>query len=284
MRVLKQIDRGKILVAICYATLSSLALNWFWLSGNLYANGLTGFTQLLAAVAEKYTGVTLSLPLLLFLFNLPLMLTAWLRIDRTFTIYTIFAVFCTSVIMDLIPVVVLTSDPVICALFGGALHGVSVGITLRSDFSTGGLDIIGILIRKKTRRSIGSIFIVFNVVLQIAAGAIFGWEVAFYSAVTMFISGRVVDYVNTKHQQVQVMIVTEHAAAVTADLKKVSPRGVTVFNDVEGGYDGQRKKMLMTVVPKRELNHLRQIVTSSDQKAFISIAKGIATNQAFFEW
>ena len=281
---MKRISRSKLVVAIIYSLISSIGLNMFWLPGNIYANGLTGLSQLLVQLGRDYAGLHLTLPAVVLLFNLPLLLLAWYKIDRTFTWYTIFAVVLTSVVMKLVPVIQLTRDPVICGVFGGVLHGFSVGLTLNSDFSTGGLDIIGILVKKVTGRSIGSFFIAFNLILQFFAGALYGWQYAFYSAAAVFISGRVVDYVNVKQKRVQVLIVTEHAQQLTACLQADCGRGITVINDVEGAFDHQQKKLLMMVVSQRELKLVKAVVEKVDRKAFVSVASGISANRVFYEY
>ncbi|MGM0218468.1 hypothetical protein IGI43_001578 [Enterococcus sp. AZ126] len=274
----------KLLIALAYAFLSSLALNIFWLPGNIYANGITGLSQLISTVLKTTQGVSVSIPLLVLFFNIPLLVLSWFKIDREFTVYTIFAVFMTSLFMRLIPVVPLTTDPVICAVFGGVLHGISVGITLKSDFSTGGLDIIGIVVRKLTGKSIGTVFIVFNLCVQFAAGFLYGWQFAFYSALSVFISGRMVDYVNTKQQKVQVMIVTDQAEYVIDELHHILKRGITVINDVEGAFDHQQKKLLVVVVAKKELKQLNAAISEADACAFVSVSPGVSTNTAFYEW
>ena len=82
--------------------------------------------------------------------------------------------------MKVVPVVTLTTDPVICAVFGGVLHGFSVGLTLNDDFSTQEeLDILGILVKRMTGKSIGSFFIFFNVSLQLVAGMILAGRTLF---------------------------------------------------------------------------------------------------------
>lgn len=274
----------KIRIAVIYAVLSSVALNFFWLPGNIYANGITGLSQLISVGLERFSGVEISIPLLVLMFNIPLLFVAWFRIDKTFTCYTILAVVVTSLVMKLIPEVVITRDPFICSLFGGALHGLSVGLTLNSDFSTGGLDIIGIIARKYTDKSIGSVFILFNVCVEFVAGFLFGWQFAFYSAFSVFISGRVVDYVNEKQQKVQLMVVTQRADEMVSSIQEKTARGITIINEVEGAFDHEDKKMLIVVVSKRELEDIKGAIAQSDEKAFMSVAPGVSTNTSFYDW
>lgn len=278
-RYLKQ-----MFIALIYALLSTIALNMFWLPGNIYASGITGLSQLLSQIFKERLQWNLSISSLILFFNAPLLAIAWFKINRQFTIFTIGTVLLSSLMIQIIPVVPLTVDPVICAIFGGALHGFSVGITLNNDFSTGGLDILGILVKMATKKSIGSFFIVFNVSLQIIAGLIYGWPYAFYSAISFFISGRVVDYVNTKQRSVQLLVVTKKAEKVIKNLQNEFQRGITVINNVEGGFDHQEKKILLVVISQKELKTAEERIATIDQQAFMSVATGISANRSFYEW
>lgn len=270
----------KLVIAASYAFLSAVSVNLFWVPGGIYANGVTGFAQLVVALSGKFHLPMLDLATLVLLINVPLLVIAWFKIDRKFTIFTIIAVFLTSVFMKLIPVMALTNDPVICTVFGGVIHGLGVGITLNSDFSTGGLDIIGILVRKVTTRSIGTIFTAFNLAIEFIAGFVFGWRYALYSAITVFINGKVVDFVNTKERKVQLLIVTKHANEMLRRIQDNHQSGITVINHAQGGYYHESQDILLLVVTSHELNAISSVVKKVDQLAFMSITKGIETNRS----
>ena len=274
----------KLVIAASYAFLSAVSVNLFWVPGGIYANGVTGFAQLVVALSGKFHLPMLDLATLVLLINVPLLVIAWFKIDRKFTIFTIIAVFLTSVFMKLIPVMALTNDPVICTVFGGVIHGLGVGITLNSDFSTGGLDIIGILVRKVTTRSIGTIFTAFNLAIEFIAGFDFGWRYALYSAITVFINGKVVDFVNTKERKVQLLIVTKHANEMLRRIQDNHQSGITVINHAQGGYYHESQDILLLVVTSHELNAISSVVKKVDQLAFMSITKGIETNRSTSQW
>ncbi|MDG4961356.1 YitT family protein [Lactococcus raffinolactis] len=274
----------KLVIAASYAFLSAVSVNLFWVPGGIYANGVTGFAQLVVALSGKFHLPMLDLATLVLLINVPLLVISWFKIDRKFTIFTIIAVFLTSVFMKLIPVMALTNDPVICTVFGGVIHGLGVGITLNSDFSTGGLDIIGILVRKVTTRSIGTIFTAFNLAIEFIAGFVFGWRYALYSAITVFINGRVVDFVNTKERKVQLLIVTKHANEMLRRIQDNHQSGITVINHAQGGYYHESQDILLLVVTSHELNAISSVVKKVDQLAFMSITKGIETNRSTSQW
>ena len=274
----------KLLIAVSYAFLSAISVNLFWLPGGIYANGVTGFAQLVVALSGKFNFPMLDLATLVLFINVPLLVIAWFKIDRKFTIFTIIAVFLTSMFMKLIPVMVLTTDPVICTVFGGVIHGLGVGLTLNSNFSTGGLDIIGILVKKVTTRSIGTIFTVFNLVIEFIAGFVFGWRYALYSAITIFINGKVIDFVNTKEKKVQLLIVTKHAGEMLQRIQDSHQSGITVINHAQGGYYHEAQDILLLVVTSHELNAIATVVKKVDQLAFMSITKGIETNRITSQW
>lgn len=274
----------KLVIAASYAFLSAVSVNLFWVPGGIYANGVTGFAQLVVALSGKFHLPMLDLATLVLLINVPLLVIAWFKIDRKFTIFTIIAVFLISVFMKLIPVMALTNDPVICTVFGGVIHGLGVGITLNSDFSTGGLDIIGILVRKVTTRSIGTIFTAFNLAIEFIAGFVFGWRYALYSAITVFINGKVVDFVNTKERKVQLLIVTKHANEMLRRIQDNHQSGITVINHAQGGYYHESQDILLLVVTSHELNAISSVVKKVDQLAFMSITKGIETNRSTSQW
>lgn len=274
----------KLVIAASYAFLSAVSVNLFWVPGGIYANGVTGFAQLVVALSGKFHLPMLDLATLVLLINVPLLVIAWFKIDRKFTIFTIIAVFLTSVFMKLIPVMALTNDPVICTVFGGVIHGLGVGITLNSDFSTGGLDIIGILVRKVTTRSIGTIFTAFNLAIEFIAGFVFGWRYALYSAITVFINGKVVDFVNTKERKGQLLIVTKHANEMLRRIQDNHQSGITVINHAQGGYYHESQDILLLVVTSHELNAISSVVKKVDQLAFMSITKGIETNRSTSQW
>ena len=274
----------KLVIAASYAFLSAVSVNLFWVPGGIYANGVTGFAQLVVALSGKFHLPMLDLATLVLLINVPLLVIAWFKIDRKFTIFTIIAVFLTSVFMKLIPVMALTNDPVICTVFGGVIHGLGVEITLNSDFSTGGLDIIGILVRKVTTRSIGTIFTAFNLAIEFIAGFVFGWRYALYSAITVFINGKVLDFVNTKERKVQLLIVTKHANEMLRRIQDNHQSGITVINHAQGGYYHESQDILLLVVTSHELNAISSVVKKVDQLAFMSITKGIETNRSTSQW
>jgi len=61
-------------------------------------------------------------------------------------------------------------------------------------------------------------------------------------------------------------------------------RGITVINDVEGGFDHQQKKLLLLVISHRELKTVEGMIQGIDEQAFVSVSSGVSANRSFYEW
>lgn len=273
----------KLSVSIVYAILASVAMNFFYQPGNIYSSGITGLAQILTTLSTRALGFQVPVSVSLFALNIPLFFLAWKKIGRKFTIFTFITVALTSVFMQIVPETVLSDDPIICAIFGGAVMGSGIGFALKNGLSSGGLDIFSITIRKKTGRSVGSISIYFNALIIFVAGYLFGWQYMFYSALSIFVSGKVTDAVYTKQKKMQVMIITKNPEAVISEIQKKMRRGITIIHEAEGAYNHDKQTVLLTVVTRFELPALEGAMKKADPSAFVSISDNVKILGRFYE-
>ena len=178
---------------------------------------------------------------------------------------------------------VLTPDPLINALFGGALNGMAVGTALRYGVGTGGLDVIGLLVKKKFGLKMGPVNLGFNALIMIGAGLTYGWKYALYSIVGVIVSSRMIDAFFTRQQQMQVMIITTKPEEMVQGIYDKMRRGVTIINDAHGGYTGEDRAVLLTVITQQERFELREAIKSVDDHAFSSTWKIEHTVGRFYE-
>lgn len=273
----------KFSFAVVYAIMASIAVKLFYGPGKIYSSGITGVAQILSTLSERLFGHELPVALMLLLLNIPLFFLGWFKIGHKFTIFTGITVVLTSFVMQLLPSEVLSKDPIICAIFGGATMGAGIGYVLKNGLSSGGLDFVSIAIRKKTGKSIGSISIFFNFLIMIAAGILFGWQSALYSALAIFVNGKVTDAVFTKQKKMQVTIITRQPDEVIHTIQEHIRRGITIIHEAEGAYRHDKQTVLITVVTRYELPMLRQAMKQSDPKAFVSIADNVQILGRFYE-
>lgn len=273
----------KLSASIVYAILASVAMNFFYQPGNIYSSGITGLAQILTTLSTKAIGFTIPVSLTLYFLNIPLFFVAWKKIGKKFTIFTFITVTLTSLVMHIVPQTTLSTDPIICAIFGGAVSGCGIGFALKNGLSSGGLDIFSITIRKKTGRSVGSISMVFNALIVFVAGFLFGWQYMFYSALSIFVSGKVTDVVYTKQKKMQVMIVTKNPEEVVDEIQKKMRRGITIIHEAEGAYRHDKQTVLLTVVTRYELPSLEAAMKATDPAAFVSISDNVQILGRFYE-
>ncbi|MFD2306379.1 YitT family protein [Enterococcus termitis] len=273
----------KLSVSIVYAILASVAMNFFYQPGNIYSSGITGLAQILTTLSVRVLGYKVPVSITLYALNIPLFFIAWRKIGKKFTIFTILTVTLTSLFMQIVPQTVLSNDPIICAIFGGAVMGSGIGFALKNGLSSGGLDIFSITIRKKTGRSVGSISMYFNGLIIFVAGYLFGWQYMFYSALSIFVSGKVTDAVYTKQKKMQVMIITKNPDAVIEGIQQKMRRGITIIHEAEGAYRHDKQTLLLTVVTRFELPALEAAMKDSDPSAFVSISDNVKILGRFYE-
>jgi uncharacterized membrane-anchored protein YitT (DUF2179 family) len=160
------------------------------------------------------------------------------------------------------------------AVFGGVLVGVGSGITLRMGGSTGGFDIIGSILTRKWDFPLGTVLSLLNAFVILALGFFKeDWDLALYSMLAIYISGRVMDAIHIRHVKVTAFIVTKQKKLLLERLLTM-PRGVTSIT-AEGAFTGSEQDMLMTVTTRYELVDLKKIIKDIDPKAFVNIVETV---------
>ena len=287
LRVMKSISREKydekVSASLLYGFLSAIAVNFFFQPGHVYSSGATGLAQILSVLSQRFIGFTIPVSLTFYAINIPLMIVAWYQIGHKFTIFTFITVSMSSLFIQLVPVVTLTNDPIMNALFGGVVMGTGIGFALRSNISSGGTDIVSLTIRKRTGKNVGSISFFVNGTIMLIAGLTFCWKYALYSMITIFVSSRVTDAVFTKQKRMQAMIVTSHPDAIVEKIHKKLNRGATIIHNAEGTYNHQEKAVLLTVITRAEFNEFKYIMKKADPQAFITISENVHIIGYFLE-
>ena len=278
-QTLKGISREKYAekfsASLFYGLMSAIAVNFFFEPGHVYSSGVTGLSQVVSAISGRYLGFTIPVSVAFYAINLPLLILAWYKIGHKFTVFTFITVTMSSLFIQLIPQVTLTTDPLINAIFGGLVMGTGIGYGLKSRISSGGTDVISLTIRKMTGRSVGSISLLVNGIIMLFAGLLFGWQYALYSMVTIFVSSRVTDALFTRQKKMQALIVTSRPERVIQMIHKKLHRVVTCINDAEGTYQHEKKAVLLAIITRGEYSDFKHFMAKADPSAFVSIAEDV---------
>lgn len=260
----------KIIIAMVYGFLAAVSVNLFLIPAKTYSSGVTGIAQLLTSLVS-YMGGSLSVAMLVFILNVPLLILAWFKINHQYAIFSIVAVFTSVLFLKIIPVPVhpIVTERFAGALFGGALIGLGVGLCFKAGFSTGGTDVIVTLVGRLTGKRVGVVNNIINGMIVLAAGIFFGWGAALYSIVEIFVSSLLMDYIYIQQQKVTVTIFTKRPEELKKRMRDFI-HGATEL-DGTGLYTNQETTVIMTVVSKYDLTELKRVVKDADPNAFVNI-------------
>ncbi|MCM3586113.1 YitT family protein [Mesobacillus maritimus] len=262
----------QLVIVLFGAILNAVAMNFFLIPANVYASGFTGFAQLISSILEEFSPIFLSTGILLFLLNVPVIILGWKKVGRSFTIYSFISVVTMSFFMEVIPVIHVSNDILLNAVFGGVIAAVGVGLTLKWGASTGGMDIVAMVLSRMKDRPVGTYFFTLNSVIIITAGFLYGWEKALYTLVQLYVSTRVIDAIHTRHEKLTAMIVTQKANELKNAIHAQLTRGITRV-PAKGGFSNEDKEMMFIVITRYELFDLQRVIKEVDPNAFTNIVE-----------
>lgn len=260
----------KSVIVIAGAFLNALAINLFLIPANVYSSGFTGIAQLLSKVLTEQTPFNVSMGFLLLLLNIPVAILGWLKVGKSFTVYSFLSVVLTSLFLEMIPITRVSSDILLNAVFGGVILAIGVGITLKWGASTGGLDIIAMILSRMKDKPIGTYLFILNGIIIITAGILFGWEKALYTIVSLYASTRVVDAIHTSQAKLTAMVITKKADELKTAIHSQLVRGITMI-PAKGGFSNEPRDIMMIVITRYELYDLERIIKEIDPNAFTNI-------------
>lgn len=244
----------------------SFAFNLFLIPHGIMSSGISGLSIIFSMLTSINAGIYN------FLLNFPLLIIGYLKLGRKFSFYTILSVLTISVTLYIIPVFQLAEDPILSSIFGGAIVGLGIGIIFRSSGSSGGFDIIGMLLARRKDFPMGTLLFAMNSIVILLSGFLFSWDAALNTLVSIFVLGKVIDKVHTHHVKLTLMIITRKGEEVKQHLLKNVYRGVTVIHSV-GGYSNESSNVLITVISRYELTEVKSLIEEIDPEAFVNITE-----------
>lgn len=248
------------------SVLAAAGLEFFLVPNQIIDGGIVG----LSIMASYLSGFPLSA--FVITLNIPFLYLGYKKIGRSFAVSTLFAILSLSYWLSVFhPLAEVTHDLFLAAVFGGIILGLGVGLIIRYGGSLDGTEIIAILLDRRTGFSVGEIIMMFNLFILGSSGFILGWDKAMYSLVTYFIAFKMIDItIQGVDESKGVFIVSDQHQEIAAALMEQLGRGVTVFNG-EGGFSGETKKILYSVITRLEIARLKAIVDEIDDTAFVTI-------------
>lgn len=258
--VLKQ-----VLLLTAGSIISALAVKSILVPQEFLARGVTGISLIIF-----YKTQAIPLSVLYLLINIPIFLLGWKFVGVRFTLYSLVGLGIYTVILAVVPFELQLTDKLLGALTAGALSGIGVAIILRSYGSSGGAEILYVIINKLTSIPIGTASLIINGVIVGVMAFLFPIENVLYTlvyiTVTMYISNKVFHGLANRQA---VFIVSDKWKEISACMIK-SRIGVTTIEG-KGGYKGMPRIILYSVINKNMVMFLKNSVKTTDPNAFIAI-------------
>lgn len=270
-------------------------LGWiiFVIPNNMVGGGVTGISAILLYAFNIPVSVSF------FVINLVLLLIALKVLGKAFGMKTVYAIVITSIFYEVVPPLIpeifiqeiaISNGKLLCAIFGGVCAGLGIGISFSQGGSTGGTDIVALMIVKYKNISAGRVILLLDIFIIASSlllppneildanGNVVGvesWGERFATilygyiligacsySVDMFISG-------TK-QSLQIFIFSKKYAELADAITSRTGRGVTLI-DGEGWYTKQKSKIVMVVMRKDDMSLLYKMIREIDRDAFLSV-------------
>jgi len=242
----------------------ALAVNGILIPRKFVSSGVTG-----VALIFHYIIPYLPVSVLYLLFNVPLFALGWKYVSRRFFIYSIIGTAVFSAAVEWIVVPIQVQDPLLCSLLAGIIMGVGIGIILRSAGSSGGTDIISVMVQTRFSIRLGYTVLAFNSIVLAASAMLFSLEIALYTLIYMYVSSHILDLVVTGlSQRKSVMIISKSQGDIIIRILKELNRGVTVIKG-QGGYSGEPEDIIYTVIAFRDLASMKRLINKIDPHAFV---------------
>ena len=260
----------------------------FLTPNNMFGGGVSG----ISAIIQFATGIKMGYTY--FVINALLLLISLFIIGPSFGVKTVYAIllasFCLNIEQTIIPTqfiqdIALSNGKRRCSIIGGSMAGFGIGMSISQGGSTGGTDIIALIVTKYRNVSPGKVILLMDVFIIAFSLLVPSYDsngqalpfvdkfiTAVYGMITVTVCGNVADlYLSGSRRSVQLFILSHKHVAIADMITTEFHRGVTVL-DGKGWYTKQQASVLMVITRKTDVNILLRAIKRIDPDAFLSIS------------
>ena len=276
-RTLPWITLKELLLIVLSTIPYALAVNQLLVPHAIVGGGVTGLCEIIYFATNTYVSIWFSSALI----NILLLILAALTVGRRYALRTVWGVMWLTIWLKVIPIaeVPLLTDPFMAVVIGGLFTGCFLGICFLNNGSTGGTDIVAMIVNKYHHLPMGRVLLLtdmtvissafFLPTIQ-AAGVQGAIEKILFGLTYTFMASTAVDWVmNRMRQSVQFMIFTQKPDEIAEAIITQAHRGCT-FLDAQGGYNKQPMKVVTCIARSYESATIFRLVRAIDPNAFVS--------------
>jgi hypothetical protein len=252
------------------ACIYAVGISMFLDPNNLAPGGLTGAAVILTRI------IPITLGTLIVIMNIPIMILGAWKFGARFTLSTLYTLVVSSAFMEIFERMgyVVTHDKILAALVGGTLMGAGMGLCLRMETTTGGIDIIIKVLRQKYRQvKSGEMYLIIDGLILAAAALYFkDIEVSMYAGVAIVVSTYILDKVLYGSDEAKLVYIVSNKRKIIATRMMVELNmGVTLVEG-KGAYNMENTEVIMCVMHKQNLTKVRNLVSEVDPEAFMIVS------------
>lgn len=269
-RVKHKIKIKELIEFIIGCFLVALAFNLFMSPNNLVAGGVSGFSLILKYFFGFNPSTIISIA------NILLIILSFLVLGKEKTKATILGSIIFPIFVGLTEhfstyISFKESEIILIAIFGGVLQGLGAGLIFKAGYSTGGTDILNMIVSKIFKISIGNSMFFTDGIIIIIGAFVFGFNHLMYSFIILYLISTLTDRVVLGISDSKAFyIITSKEKEVKAFVINELSHGITEFN-AKGGYNSENQTVLMSVVPTREYYKLKEGIYNIDKDAFFVV-------------
>ena len=251
------------------ALLTSLGYNLFLIPAHLLTGGISG----IAIVIYYLTGLPVGAQN--FVYNLPILYLAYRMFGRHYAFDTIFGTVVLSVLLDLTHFVVdwnVCANIVLNSVFGGVLTGIGFGMVFRVNANTGGLDVVGAVVKKYYAIDMGTVVFVLNFLIVAGSAFVCTLEEMLFTFISIYVIAELTNRVAAGlNREKSIVIISGEAEKICTDIMENVHRGVT-YLDGRGGLTKEPRGILFAVVSLTQVGRVKTIVRHHDPQAFMIVS------------
>jgi uncharacterized membrane-anchored protein YitT (DUF2179 family) len=262
------IGNGVLIVFGC--AVYGLAYALFLIPHHFVPGGVSG----IAIIANYFAGLPVGA--LIVVLNVPIFLLGLKTMGRKYVLNSLAGMVLSSVFIDIfheiLKVPSATDDKVLASIYGGVMLGVGMGLVFRGRASTGGSDIIGMIVSKYAGLSLGFGIMVTDFLIIGASGFAFGdLEAPLYGCIVLFLSTKVIDMMLEGWSYSKLVIITSTKTDEIADfiLHRLDRSGTALRS--RSLYLNREGELILTVIHRKQLTDLRAFIKATDPEAFVVI-------------
>lgn len=258
----------EVIGTVVGASIMAASVSFFLLPNGLSSGGFSGIATILYYTLNFPVGITIVT------LNAPLFIFSGFKIGKTFFMKSLIGTLCLSAFIDIFDKFgAITDDKILACVYGGLLTGLGTALILKSGSSTGGSDLVSILIKQYNKKfEMGRTIVIIDIIIVIL-NVVFlkNIEIGLYSAITIYIMGLMVDIVFEGIFFTKLMIIiSDKSETIAKEIQTKAGRGVTgLFG--KGMYTNDVKTVVLCAVGRRDIAKVKSIITHVDKDAFVIV-------------